>query len=97
MGLPSLETARGFCSAKNSLTCSRCASKCTALVWVGVLGSLLLGMPRVTTQRLPRGCGLEDFKEDLTGWPDFFRTRVSTAGGICTGMDSRCNSEGLSV
>jgi len=74
VGLPSLDTANGFCSAKNNLTCSSFASKCTILL-LGVPGSLLLGVGLVLSvaNELVLREREDDLSEDLTSAPDFFR------------------------
>lgn len=79
VGLPSRETASGFCSAKNNLTCSSWASKWTAL-FVGVVGSLLLDLGTVTTERIFLVADFEGLRDDLTSCPDFFRTRRLSLG-----------------
>jgi hypothetical protein len=74
VGLPSLDTASGFCSAKNSLTCSSFASKCTTLL-LGVPGSLLLDVGLVLSianEPVLRERE-DDLSEDLTSAPDFLR------------------------
>lgn len=72
VGLPSLDTANGFCSAKNSLTCSSFASKCTTLL-LGVPGSLLLDIGLVYTANELVLRDRDDLSEDLTNAPDFLR------------------------
>ncbi len=85
VGLPSRETAKGFCSARKSLTCSSCASKWTALDKDGVFGSLLLEVIPVKTERLPLGGVFVDLSDDFTSCPDLFLTIM---GGVAlTGAD----------
>lgn len=72
VGLPSLDTANGFCSAKNNLTCSSFVSKCTTLL-LGVPGSLLLDTGLVYTANELVLRDRDDLSEDLTNAPDFLR------------------------
>lgn len=84
VGLPARDTASGFWPARNKRTCSSCASKCTDLPHVGVLGSLLLvpapaaAEGSVTTVMSPRARARRALSEDLSGSPDFLRTSAAS-------------------
>jgi hypothetical protein len=73
VGLPSRETARGFCSARKSFTCSSWEWKRTPL-WAGVAGALLEELKpteSVIIVREPRAGVRFALRDDLRGSPDF--------------------------
>lgn len=97
VGLPSRETARGFCSARKYFTCSSSGWKRTPL-WVGVVGALLEELeltPLVLTVREPREPVFFNLSDGFSGPPDFFLGNGGV-GALCAttaGRASACDSD----
>ena len=101
VGLPSRETARGFCSARKSLTCSSWEWKRTPL-WAGVAGALLEFKltGSVITVKEPRVGVRFTLSDDLRGSPDFFLGNSGIGSLRATAAAARawtCDSDKLRV
>src|SRR5216683_3645136 len=100
VGLPSRETARGFCSARKSFTCSSWESKRTPL-WVGVAGALLEELRptgSMITVREPRAGVRFPLRDDMRGSPDFFLGNSGMGSDRTTAAAARawtCDSDKL--
>src|SRR6266853_93268 len=98
--LPSRETARGFCSARKSFTCSSWEWKRTPL-WAGVAAALLEELKptgSVITVREPRAGVCFALMDDLRGSPDFFLGNSGMGSDRATAAAARawiCDSDEL--